>query len=288
MTRFPTKILLATDGSEDAALAARTAVDLTDKSDSELHLVHAWTNVPSPHFEGHIRAGLEEEGRRVLDEEVRRIEAAGASLAGAHLGEGRTQEVIVDLAEKIGADLIVVGSRGMGTVESLLTGSVSEGVVHLASCPVLVMRDAEKGAWPPKKIVVGDDGSEEAKRAARIAARIGELYGAEAILLRAQPPLTLSGAGSAADPRMVEDTLRKDEQDLEQRAADLKSVLGQRPRVKATTGDPTYVLQRETEESEAPVLVAVGRRGLGGVERMLLGGVSSSTLRATNGPVLVA
>jgi nucleotide-binding universal stress UspA family protein len=287
MVRFPMRVLLATDGSKDAALAARTAVDLTDKNGSELHLAHAWTNVPSPHFQGYIRKGLEEEGRRVLDEEARRIEAAGVDLAGVHLGEGRTQEVIVDLAEEIGADLIVVGSRGMGTVESLLTGSVSEGVVHLASCPVLVMRDAEKGAWPPKKIVVGDDGSEEAKRAAQIAARIGEPYGAEAVLLRAQPPLGLTGAGAAADPDADEDVLRKDERDLEQRAAELEESLGRRLRVKAATGDPAYVLQREAEEGEAPVLVAVGRRGMGGVKRLALGSVSSNTLRAASGPVLV-
>ena len=41
MSIFPTKILLATDGSEEAELALRTAVDLADKTDSELHLVHA-------------------------------------------------------------------------------------------------------------------------------------------------------------------------------------------------------------------------------------------------------
>ncbi|MDP8950976.1 MAG: universal stress protein [Actinomycetota bacterium] len=287
MARFPTRVLLATDGSEDAALAARTAVDLTDKSGSELHLVHAWTNVPSPHFEGYIRAGLEEEGRRVLDEEARRIEAAGADLAGAHLGEGRTQEVIVDLAEEIGADLIVVGSRGMGTIGSFITGSVSEGVVHLASCPVLVMRDTEKGAWPPKKIVVGDDGSEEAKRTAQIGARIGEPYGAEAVLLRARPPLTMTGAGSAANPHVVEDVLREDEQDLEQRAAELEEALGRRARVKVVVADPAGAIRQEADEDDEPALVAVGRRGMGGVKRLVLGSVSSKTLRTVSGPVLV-
>jgi nucleotide-binding universal stress UspA family protein len=240
-------------------------------------------------LEGYVRAGLEEEGRRVLDEEARRIGAAGVDLAGEHLREGRTQEVIADLAEEIGADLVVVGSRGMGTLKSLVVGSVSEGVVQLASCPVLVMREAEEGAsWPPKKVVVGDDGSEEAERAARIAAAIGGPYVAEAILLRAHPPVGLTGVGVAADPRMVEDILRKDEQDLEQRAADLEDVLGQRPRAKAIDGDPGSALQREAEEGEVPALLAVGRRGRGGVERLVLGSVSSNTLRATNGPVLVA
>lgn len=288
MVRFPTKILLATDGSKDADLAARAAVDLADKSASKLHLAHAWTNVPSARFDEYIRAHFEEEGQRVLDEEARRIEATGADLAGAHLREGRTQEVIVDLAEEIGIDLIIVGSRGLGTIERLLTGSVSEGVVHLASCPVLVMRDAQQGPWPPKKIVVGDDGSEEAKRAAEIAGSIGKPYGAETILLRAQPPPRLTGAGSAVDPRIAEDILRKDEEDLQHRAAELENMLGHRPWVKALAGDPASAIQQEAEESEVPVLVAVGRRGMGGVKRLALGSVSSDTLRAASGPVLIA
>jgi nucleotide-binding universal stress UspA family protein len=287
MVRFPTKILLATDGSKDAALAARAAVELADKSDSELHLAHAWTNVPSAHFEEYVRARLEEEGRRVLDEEARRIEAAGGDLTGVHLREGRTQEVIVDLAEEIGVDLIVVGSRGLGALGSLVMGSVSEGVVRLASCPVLIMRDGEKGAWPPEKVVVGDDGSEEAKRAAELGASIGKPYGAEATLLRAQLPLRLTGAGPAVDPRIAEEISRKDEEDLERRAIELENMLGHRPRVKALTGDPASAIQREAEESEVPVLVVVGRRGLGGVKRLVLGSVSSSTLRTVSGPILV-
>ena len=288
MTGFPSKILLATDGSKDATLAARAAVDLADKSGSELHLVLAWTNVPSVHLGEYVRVRLEEEGRLVLDEEARRIEAAGADVAGMHLREGRTQEVVVDLAEEIGADLITVGSRGLGTVERLLTGSVSEGVVHLASCPVLVMRGGEEGSWPPKKIVVGDDGSEEARRAAEIAASIANPYGAETILLRAQPPLILTGAGSATDPRIVEDTLRREEEDLEHRADELEEVLGRRPRVKVAVGDAASAVGQEADKNDKPVLVAVGRRGMGNVKRVVLGSVSSDTLRATSGPVLIA
>ena len=48
MDGFPTKILLATDGSEDADLAARAAIDLSEKGGSELHVVHVWHDVPTP------------------------------------------------------------------------------------------------------------------------------------------------------------------------------------------------------------------------------------------------
>ena len=46
----PAKVLLSSDGSEDAALAARAAVDLVNKTESELHIVYAWHSVPSTRF----------------------------------------------------------------------------------------------------------------------------------------------------------------------------------------------------------------------------------------------
>ncbi len=137
-------ILLATDGSEEAALAARAAVNLAERGGAELHLVHAWTDVPSARLEAYVTTQLEQEGRCILDEEARRIEDAGGTLAGTHLREGRTEEEIVGLAKELGVDLVVVGSRGLGPAKRLAVGSVSEGVIKLAPCSVLVMRNAEK------------------------------------------------------------------------------------------------------------------------------------------------
>jgi len=277
---------LATDGSKDAAFAARVAVDLQSRSDAELHVVHAWTAVPAARLKRYIETQLEQEGRRVLGEEARRIEAAGGDLSGAHLREGRTEE-IADLAEEIEAGLVVVGSWGLGTAKRLVAGSVSEGVVGLAPCPVLVVREGEEGgAWPPKRMVVGEDGSEEAGRAAELAAVLGRAYGARVMLLRARPPLVLIGAGAATDPGSAEEVLRQDEADLEHRAAELEDVLGERPRVKAVVGDPASALQQEAEEGEESTLVVVGRRGQGGVRRLLLGSVSTAVLRTTAGPIL--
>ncbi len=67
------KILLASEGSEDAALAARAAVDVTLKTGTELHVVHAWHSVPSTRFKSYIRAQLEHEAREVLAKQVELI-----------------------------------------------------------------------------------------------------------------------------------------------------------------------------------------------------------------------
>ena len=137
MSIFPTKILLATDGSKDAELAASTAIELANKTGSELHVVHIVDLVSSVVLD-------EADARELLDALVKRLEDAGSVSAQAHLGEGVPAAEIVALGEDIDAGLIVVGSRGLGGVRRALMGSVSEAVTRHAHCPVLVVRKEER------------------------------------------------------------------------------------------------------------------------------------------------
>ena len=148
MSIFPTKILLATDSSEEATLAARTAVDLADKTSSELHVVlvglsAAYVGVGPPEIAdipGPRQEELNEEARRILSAQLRQIEAEGGTVAQAHFRTGKPDQEIVKLAEEIGAGLIVMGSRGLGGIRRALLGSVSDSVLRHAHCPVLVVR----------------------------------------------------------------------------------------------------------------------------------------------------
>jgi nucleotide-binding universal stress UspA family protein len=155
MSIFPTKVLLATDGSKEAQLAAKTAADLAQKTGSELHVVHVFGIAPvgPPVYPEAIDLqgeALEEEAeersseqraREVLEAEVGKLRSAGGTLVEAHLIEGRIAPEIVALAEEIGAGLIVMGSRGRGGIRRALMGSVSDSVVRHAHCPVLVVRE---------------------------------------------------------------------------------------------------------------------------------------------------
>jgi hypothetical protein len=67
------------------------------------------------------------------------VEAEGVSVARTYLREGSPAEEIADLAGEIGADLVVVGSRGLGTIKRLLLGSVAEGVVRLLGARLLLI-----------------------------------------------------------------------------------------------------------------------------------------------------
>jgi nucleotide-binding universal stress UspA family protein len=143
---FAGKILLATDGSEEAELAARTAIDLTESTGSEMHLVYV-ERLPNfldgPGTVGYdhlLYEKYEEQAREVLRKLVWRVQVAGGTVAGAHLRMGGVAEEIVGLAEELGAGLIVMGSRGYGGIRRTLMGSVSDSVVRHAHCPVMIVR----------------------------------------------------------------------------------------------------------------------------------------------------
>jgi nucleotide-binding universal stress UspA family protein len=151
MSIFPTKILLATDGSEEAELALSTAVDLANSTNSQLHLVTVGPWNPDPAYAVHEASlrwetyeqaseAIGKEAQEILDNQVRKIEEGGGTVQEAHLRRGRKDEEIVRVAEDIGAGLIVMGSRGLGGVRRALMGSVSDSVIRHAHCPVLVVR----------------------------------------------------------------------------------------------------------------------------------------------------
>jgi nucleotide-binding universal stress UspA family protein len=278
---FPTKILLATDGSLDAIQATETAVDLAGRGGAELHVVHVWQDVPTPYAHAFVKRELERQGQEILEEQVRSIDADDGVVAGAHLKMGRTSDEVIELGEELGTDLIVVGSRGLGPVERILLGSRSEEIVHHARVPVLVLRRGED-VWPPSRVVIGDDFSEDARKAGELAASIANLYGAEVLLLHVSPYLLEESPGPEADY-----ALRRAEERLEERAGSLEIILGHRPRTRMAAGDPAEAVLEASREGGEPALVAVGSRGLGMVGRMRLGSVSTKIATAALGPVLV-
>jgi nucleotide-binding universal stress UspA family protein len=162
MSIFPTKILLAIDGSESATHATQAAVELSKKTDSELNVLYVGEDPYSAAFfypdatnaEGvqHVDPALieelgrqfEQEARQVLDAEVEKVRAVGGTVAEAYLRMGSPAAEVVDLAEELGVGLVVVGSRGLGGIRRALIGSVSDSVVRHAHCPVLVVRKEDQ------------------------------------------------------------------------------------------------------------------------------------------------
>src|SRR3989441_12129669 len=153
------RILVALDGSENSARASQAALELAEKLKAELIVLHAMIPpalyyhteispegpvIEPPTHEREIDLYLEyarRVGRGIVDGTVSEAENRGITVR-ADIPETTSSvvETIVNHAVKENADLIVVGTRGLGGVKKLLLGSVSSGVVDHAHCPVLVIR----------------------------------------------------------------------------------------------------------------------------------------------------
>ena len=149
MSVFPTTILLATDGSDEAARATEAATELSRETGSEVHVVYV---LPTPaQLIGHhlysdeiresLIGGAERDAETFLKEQAEKISSNGGKLAETHLRSGDPDKEILRAAEALGVGLIVIGSRGLGAISRALMGSVSDSVVKHAHCPVFVVRD---------------------------------------------------------------------------------------------------------------------------------------------------
>lgn len=296
MSIFPTKILLATDGSREAQLAAKTAAGLAQETGSELHVVHVlpWPLnadlVPSSYaFE--VRSRLESGAQRQLEEQTSRIEALGGEVESSHLALGRPDAEIIARAEQIGAGLIVVGSRGLGPMSRTLTGSVSESVVHHAHCPVMVVRGQPLEV--PAPILVATDGSEEASLAASAAADLARTTGSELHLTYVGPMPNVfydSGAAVALEPNLQREMEERAQEAaksrLEELAQKIREASGKVDATHPRVGYPDAEIVGLAGRLGAGLIV-VGSRGLGPLRRALMGSVSSGVVHHAHCPVMV-
>jgi nucleotide-binding universal stress UspA family protein len=285
MSVLPERILLPTDGSGDAVRATEAASDLARRCGAELHVVHVWHDVRG-FAHDFVKRELRRQGQEILDEQVEKIRASGGEVTKAYLRRGRTSNEVIALCKEIDAGLLVVGSRGLGTVRRILMGSQSEEIVHHAQVPVLVLTGAEN-FWPPARIVVGEDFSDDARKAGKLAAGIGKLYDAKGLLVYSHPDLPEVPPGEARSAvQHLTEMRERDKSMLEERAGDLEKILGNRPEIKISGGYPANVLLEASQEMQ-PSIVAVGSRGLAGLIRTRLGSVSTKVVTAARGPVLV-
>lgn len=147
-------IVVGIDGSPGSLEALRFAIEEARFRGAELRVVNAWHIPPAVYGSGWAPAPIDLDEYRKLAQKAldASLEEAGVSASGVTvtpiLREGQPAEVIC--LEAKDADLVVVGSRGLGGFRGLVIGSVSQQVVHHAPCPVVVVpshdEDAEKPA----------------------------------------------------------------------------------------------------------------------------------------------
>jgi len=135
-------VLHANDGSEPAFRALALAIDIARRDAAELHLVCVEEIPPMPEYLEEIREAKGTAARRfhTVAERARHLAAAAGLDLHLHILSGHPVRVIVDLAPRIGADLVVIGATGHSALYERLIGSRADRIVQLAPCPVLVVK----------------------------------------------------------------------------------------------------------------------------------------------------
>jgi nucleotide-binding universal stress UspA family protein len=141
-------IILGFDESHHAERAARTAAQLGVALGDAIVVVHVQPLV-NPGRGGPLATEEPSEAHHVLDAALSTLAAAGVTGASGQLHRApadRIGELLIEVAAKEHANLIVVGTRGRSDGQSLLFGSVAHHVIHNATTPVLVVRDTDAEA----------------------------------------------------------------------------------------------------------------------------------------------
>jgi nucleotide-binding universal stress UspA family protein len=144
-----TRIVVGTDGSDTAGEAVRQATELANLAGARLDIVSAFEPIPQQRVRAEAREapgdvqyelGPREDVKLILEAASGEAKKAGVGEVQTHAREGDPGEAILEVAEEIKADLVVVGNKGMTGARRFLLGSVPNNISHHAPCSVLIVK----------------------------------------------------------------------------------------------------------------------------------------------------
>jgi nucleotide-binding universal stress UspA family protein len=283
-------ILVGVDGSPASKYAVDWAARDAAMRNVRLTLVHAVRPIgitlpPFPAPAAYARWQVEQ-GQKILD---RAVEIARKTTADGGPAQIETEllfspvvPTLVDLSKD--AQMVVVGSRGLGPFARSLLGSVSSSLIHHAHCPVAVIHDEDPLMPYPAAapVLVGIDGSPVSELATAIAFQEASWRGVDLVALHVWSDVEVNGFPPIDWPAMkpaAEEILAERLAGWQERYPDVTV------RRVVECDHPTYHLIKQSESAQ---LVVVGSHGRGGFAGMLLGSVSAAVAHSARMPVIVA
>ncbi|MFG1739787.1 universal stress protein [Micromonospora chalcea] len=282
-------VVVGVDGSPSSLAAADLAAATAVARSRPLVLVHGYLHplgygVPLNPYDLGVPAPTAESEKM--------LESVAADLAERHPGlrvqvrqvAGGPGATMVEESRR--AELVVVGSRGVGGFAGLLLGSVGGQLAQHGHCPVLIVRPEEQPIPVNGPVLVGVDGSDSAAYAIELAADEAERRDAELVLMHVRSPERGAVAPEVAAEASTAE--RAEAAGLLAEAADRVRAAHPGLRVterSVTSPSPETALREASGEAS---LVVVGSRGRGGFAGLLLGSVSQAMVQHSHCPVLVA
>ncbi|MGW4499961.1 universal stress protein [Micromonospora sp. NPDC004336] len=282
-------VVVGVDGSPPSLVAAEHAARAAVQRSRPLHLVHGYLHplgygVPVNPYDLGLPAPTED-GQKMLEQTAADLAERWPGLTvEVRQVAGGPGATLVEESRR--AELVVVGSRGLGGFAGLLLGSVGTQVASHAHCPVLVVRPAEEPIPVAGPVLVGVDGSEPAELAVGYAADEAARRGTGLVLAHVRPP---DGERRAPD-EAAEAGSAAHAESAELLATAAAAVRGSHPGlpVEERVLPAAKPEQALIEASGDAALVVVGSRGRGGFAGLLLGSVSQALVQHARCPVLVA
>ncbi len=291
------KLLLPTDGSDYSEGAARFLAQLALTWEDEVTVLHVISWVPFADDVASHDASLKQIRQdiapKILDSAVNILKPLPAKVSSESL-EGHPDKSIIEVAEKSGVDLVVMGARGLKGIKQLIIGSVTRSVAIGSTKPVLVIKPPQFEASAKMKILFATDGSDHANAAGKLLASMPFHRDSEVTVLT----VTWSAVSDIPERLSLEMAEKLKEDVARARAVEFQEaekvlepavqhLKGRFRNVIGLTriGDPSAEILSLAEESKKDIIV-VGSRGLKGVKG-ILGSVSRNILLHSKCSVLI-
>jgi nucleotide-binding universal stress UspA family protein len=296
-------ILIPTDGSALAERALPVALDIARRTGGSVHVVraHASIAVAIAAAEGAMLSAPVQAADEALRTRAREDTASLASRVGRewaaritpHVEDGNPGHVICEVAERIGADLIVMTTHGEGGFEPGWLGSVTDFVIRHSHRPVLALpaNDAHGDApLTPRSILITLDGSATSEAILPLAREIAIIFGAQVELVRIVSPYIPGDVASALTAGMpdefgIDSVSARAKDSLDRHAAHLRADGLEVTSTLRVDLSPTRSLLEHVRESR-PDCIAIATQGRG-LSRVFVGSVADKMIRSAARPVLV-
>ena len=277
------RILLATDGSEQAKAAVAVTSSFALASTARVRVLHVWS-LEVHHREGVWDVEMRSEAEKLLGETVEQLRAAGIQAQGqiSRADARHVAAAIAEAAREFEADLVVVGSRGLPDWKSIIQHSTSHQLLGAVDAPVLIVREQAPEPHPDSpRVLLAVAGGDDLVPGVRAAIAAASAPGAEVLVVHvAQAVIGIQGMAYVEPDEEIRGTIDRACALLKEAGVKFESMV-------LNEGPVARAVAQVAARWGADVIVVGGSR-MGDLGSLMLGSVTHDLLRATARPILVA